>query len=88
MLTSYHYLLGGIMTVSCATGSVAHSVAVSQMSPISLEQRQRELIQVSDRGSGRLGGNPANTQELGGEPLTPAPWIIGSLASILSRASL
>ena len=55
MLTSYHYLLGGIMTVSCATGSVAHSVAVSQMSPISFEQRQRELIQVSDRGSGRLG---------------------------------
>ncbi len=59
MLTSYHYLLGGIMTVSCATGSVAHSVAVSQMSPISFEQRQRELIQVSDRGSGRLGDRPA-----------------------------
>ncbi|MGI8936546.1 hypothetical protein [Leptolyngbya sp. BC1307] len=88
MLTSYHYLLGGIMTVSCATGSVAHSVAVSQMSPISFEQRQRELIQVSDRGSGRLGGNPANTQEPGEEALTTVPWSIGSFASILSRASI
>lgn len=75
------------MTVSCATGSVAHSVAVSQMSPISFEQRQRELIQVSDRGSGRLGGDPATTQNPDEEVLS-APWGIGPFASILSRASI
>lgn len=62
MLTSYHYLLGGLITVSCATGTLAHSVATLQISPVP-EPGQSELIQVSDRGSGRLSDSPAGAPD-------------------------
>lgn len=61
MLTSHHYLLGGLMAVSCATGILSHGVATLQNGlPISSESATTEAVDVSYRGSGRLDETPDN----------------------------
>ena len=61
MLTYYHYLLSGLLAVSCAaisfTGSMAE-VSADFTSPTSAEAETSETIDVSYRGSGRVDDVP------------------------------
>jgi len=65
MLTSHHYLLGGLVAVSCATGILSNGVAASQnWTPVSAESAPSESVEtidavdVSYRGSGRTNTDP------------------------------
>lgn len=64
MLTSHHYLLSGFVAVSCAFGTFSHNVAISDnwltVSPESalIESVDVEAVDVSHRGSGRIGETP------------------------------
>ncbi|MEL7512173.1 MAG: hypothetical protein AAGM27_08505 [Cyanobacteria bacterium J06554_3] len=74
MLTSHHYLLGGLMAIACATGATMHTAAgvasdlpqgfsqgsFSQepFSQGSIETSSSEAVDVSYRGSGRASDSP------------------------------
>ena len=69
MLTSHHYLFGGFVAVSCATGLLSYSGTAFQNLP-QLSSRQAastqalsETVDVSYRGSGRVGDNPTDIKE-------------------------
>lgn len=70
MLTSHHYLLGGLIAVSCATGILSNGVTASQdWLPVSAEPALSDsaettvnAVDVSYRGSGRADSEPETTK--------------------------
>lgn len=60
MLTSHHYLLGGLMAIACATGATMHTAAgvASDLPQGFTETPSSEAVDVSYRGSGRASDSP------------------------------
>ncbi|MEL6352094.1 MAG: hypothetical protein AAFR58_10025 [Cyanobacteria bacterium J06627_28] len=69
MLTSHHYLLGGLMAIACATGATMHTAAgvasdlpqgfsQGSFSQGPIETSSSEAVDVSYRGSGRASDSP------------------------------
>ncbi len=73
MLTTSHYLLGGLLAGSCAIGALLHppNPPGSSLSDTLFDTSVDETVDVSYRGSGRVDGDPASDRTKGYSAVTP-----------------